>query len=84
MGPIIDEYYASSEAIGSTLITAEEWLEHPGSVGKPMLGVVHILDENGDELPPGQAGEIYFEGGYAFEYLNDPRRPPRRKTNTAG
>src|SRR6185312_10055289 len=45
-GPIVDEYYASSEAIGSTLISAEE-------------------------LPPGQAGEIYFEGGLSFEYLND-------------
>ena len=73
-GPIIDEYYASSEAIGSTLITAEDWLAHPGSVGKPMLGGVHILDEDGNELPPGQAGEIYFEGGYSFEYLNDPTK----------
>jgi long-chain acyl-CoA synthetase len=78
-GPIVDEYYASSEATGSTLITAEEWLEHPGSVGKPMLGAVHILDENGDELPPGQAGEIYFEGGYAFEYLNDPEKTAASK-----
>jgi len=70
-GPIVDEYYASSEAIGSTLITAEEWLAHPGSVGKPMLCEIHILDEHGKELPPGQAGEIYFEGGFSFEYLND-------------
>ncbi|ODR07448.1 acyl-CoA synthetase [Mycobacterium sherrisii] len=73
-GPIIDEYYASSEAHGSTLITAEDWLAHPGSVGKPMAGAVHILDENGDELPPGQPGEIYFEGGQSFEYLNDPTK----------
>jgi long-chain acyl-CoA synthetase len=71
-GPIVDEYYASSEAIGSTLITAEDWLAHPGSVGKPMLGNLHILDEEGNELPAGQAGEIYFEGGNTFEYLNDP------------
>ncbi|MEI7715208.1 MAG: fatty-acid--CoA ligase FadD4 [Mycobacterium sp.] len=70
-GPIIDEYYASSEAIGSTLITAEDWLAHPGSVGKPMNCQMHILDENGDEVPAGQAGEIYFEGGASFEYLND-------------
>ncbi|KAA8967520.1 fatty-acid--CoA ligase FadD4 [Mycobacterium sp.] len=70
-GPIIDEYYASSEAIGSTLISAEEWLAHPGSVGKPLACQIHILDENGTELPPGQPGEIYFEGGFAFEYLND-------------
>ena len=73
-GPIIDEYYASSEAIGSTLITAEDWLAHPGSVGKPMLGGVHIVGEDGTEQPPGQAGEIYFEGGYSFEYLNDPTK----------
>src|SRR5690606_32522345 len=73
-GPIIDEYYASSEAHGSTLISAEEWLQHPGSVGKPMLGAVHILDEDGNELPPGQPGEIYFEGGNSFEYLNDPEQ----------
>lgn len=70
-GPIVDEYYASSEAIGATLISADEWLAHPGSVGKAMTGVVHILDEDGNELPAGQAGEIFFEGGADFEYLND-------------
>ncbi|OBG87107.1 acyl-CoA synthetase [Mycobacterium sp. NS-7484] len=70
-GPIVDEYYASSEAIGATLITADEWLAHPGSVGRAMTGIVHILDEDGNELPPGQAGEIFFEGGQDFEYLND-------------
>jgi long-chain acyl-CoA synthetase len=70
-GPIIDEYYASSEAHGSTLITADEWLAHPGSVGRPMAGAIHILDEDGNELPPGRPGEIYFEGGADFEYLND-------------
>jgi long-chain acyl-CoA synthetase len=73
-GPIIDEYYASSEAIGATLISAEEWLAHPGSVGKPFLGGVHIVGEDGAELPIGQPGEIYFEGGYSFEYLNDPSK----------
>ncbi len=70
-GPIVDEYYASSEAIGSTLITAEEWLAHPGSVGRPMAGALHIVDEQGNELPAGQAGEIYFESAARFEYLND-------------
>jgi long-chain acyl-CoA synthetase len=73
-GPIVDEYYASSEAIGSTLILAEDWLTHPGSVGKSMMTPLHILDEDGNELPPGQAGEIYFEGGADFEYLNDPAK----------
>ena len=70
-GPIVDEYYASSEAIGATLISADEWLAHPGSVGKAMTGVVHILGEDGQEVPAGQHGEIFFEGGADFEYLND-------------
>ncbi|BBY63678.1 fatty-acid--CoA ligase FadD4 [Mycolicibacterium helvum] len=78
-GPIVDEYYASSEAIGSTLITAEDWLTHPGSVGKPMMGVLHILDEDGNELPVGQAGEIYFESGLDFEYLNDPDKTAKSR-----
>lgn len=78
-GPIVDEYYASSEAHGSTLISAEEWLAHPGSVGRPMAGALHILDEDGNELPPGQAGEIYFEGGFDFEYLNDPEKTAKSR-----
>lgn len=78
-GPIIDEYYASSEAHGSTLITAEEWLTHPGSVGRPLAGTLHIVGEDGTELPPGEAGEIYFEGGFDFEYLNDPDKTAKSR-----
>ena len=70
-GPIVDEYYASSEAVGASFIRAEDWLNHPGSVGRPLVGVPHILDENGKELPPGEPGEIYYEGGHSFEYLKD-------------
>jgi long-chain acyl-CoA synthetase len=81
-GPIVDEYYASSEAIGSTLISAEEWLAHPGSVGKPMMGNLHILDEEGNELPPGEPGEIYFEGGNSFEYLNDAEKTAAARHHT--
>jgi long-chain acyl-CoA synthetase len=73
-GPIVDEYYASSEAHGSTLISAEEWLTHPGSVGKASFGNVHIVGEDGEEVPTGVAGEIYFETEVAFEYLNDPEK----------
>ena len=79
-GPIIDEYYGSSEGAGISFIRAEEWLKHPGSVGKPMLGVPHILDENGDELPPGRIGEVYYEGGYPFEYLNDSAKTAASRT----
>jgi len=70
-GPIVDEYYASSEAVGITLITAEEWLDRPGSVGRPISGLVRIVGEDGAELPAGEPGEVYFEGGREFEYLND-------------
>lgn len=70
-GPIVDEYYGSSEGAGISFIRADDWLAHPGSVGKPVLGTPHILDEKGRELGPGQVGEIYYEGGYPFEYLND-------------
>ncbi|MGB3484825.1 MAG: fatty-acid--CoA ligase FadD4 [Mycobacterium sp.] len=78
-GPIIDEYYASSEAHGSTLISAQEWLTHPGSVGRPLNGALHILGEDGTELPAGEAGEIYFEGGADFEYLNDPEKTAKSR-----
>ncbi|OBG02617.1 fatty-acid--CoA ligase FadD4 [Mycolicibacter sinensis] len=70
-GPILDEFYASSEGAGSTYITAEEWLAHPGSVGRPLVGVPHIVGDDGRELPPGEAGEIYFGDGMTFSYLND-------------
>ncbi|MBX7453907.1 AMP-binding protein [Mycolicibacterium sp. 3033] len=70
-GPIIDEYYGSSEGAGITFIRAEEWLTHPGSVGRPILGRPHIIGDNGVELPPGETGQVYFDGGYEFEYLND-------------
>jgi long-chain acyl-CoA synthetase len=70
-GPVVDEFYSSSEGAGITYITAEEWLARPGSVGRALLGTAHIVGEAGDEMPAGQAGEVYFDGGFAFEYLND-------------
>jgi fatty-acyl-CoA synthase len=79
-GPIVDEYYGSSEGAGISFIRAEDWLEHPGSVGKPMMGVPHILDEDGNELPAGQVGDIYYEGGYPFEYLHDQAKTAESRT----
>jgi long-chain acyl-CoA synthetase len=72
-GPIVHEYYAGTEDIGSTFITADEWLTHPGSVGRP-VGECHIVGDDGEELPPGQAGVVYFAGGRPFEYHNDPEK----------
>jgi long-chain acyl-CoA synthetase len=71
LGPKIAEYYAGSEGNGMTIIGPDDWLAHPGSVGRPVAGTVHIMGEDGDELPAGQDGVIYFEGA-PFEYHNDP------------
>jgi len=74
LGPIIYEYYGGSEGNGSTFITPEEWLERPGSVGRADWGTLHICDEEGKEVPPGTDGLVYFEGGWDFQYLNDPAK----------
>lgn len=73
-GPIWFEYYSGSEGIGLTVIDSEHWLQRPGSVGKARLGQIHIKDEEGHELLPGQQGRIWFAGTPRFEYLNDPEK----------
>ncbi|MBV9639427.1 MAG: acyl-CoA synthetase [Mycobacteriaceae bacterium] len=70
-GPIIHEYYGGTEGFAGTVIGPQEWLAHPGSVGKP-FSPVHVLSDDGTELPVGESGELYFEGGPAFEYFKDP------------
>jgi long-chain acyl-CoA synthetase len=72
-GPILEEYYAGTENIGSTRISSEEWLTHKGSVGRAGQGaVVHICDDAGDPLPPGEDGTVYFElPGAEFVYHHD-------------
>jgi acyl-CoA synthetase (AMP-forming)/AMP-acid ligase II len=71
-GQKIFEYYAGTEANGFVAINSDEWMTHKGSVGRSLQGTLHIVDENGDDLPPGVSGTIYFEGGNTFEYHNDP------------
>ena len=70
-GPVLFEYYAGTEGNGITMIKSEEWLNRPGSVGKAVVGVLHIVDEGGEELPVGGEGAIYFSGGNEFSYHND-------------
>ncbi|WP_066912356.1 acyl-CoA synthetase [Mycobacterium interjectum] len=72
-GPIIHEYYGGTEGFAGTTIGPEEWLAHPGSVGKP-FSPVHVLGDDGVELPVGESGELFFEGGPDFEYFNDPAK----------
>ncbi len=72
-GPIIHEYYGGTEGFAGTIIGPDEWLAHPGSVGKP-FSPVHVVGEDGAELPAGESGELFFEGGPAFEYFKDPEK----------
>ncbi|MDF1856587.1 acyl-CoA synthetase [Pseudooceanicola sp.] len=71
-GPVIEEYYAGSEGNGQCNITSADWLKKPGSVGRAAVGKVHICDPEGRDLPAGEVGTIFFEGGAQFEYHNDP------------
>ncbi|MEX0942359.1 MAG: acyl-CoA synthetase [Pseudomonadales bacterium] len=70
-GPVIHEYYAGTEGNGFVAINSEDWLQHRGSVGRPLTAQLHIVDDNGKELPTGETGTIYFEGGGEFEYHGD-------------
>ncbi len=78
-GPILKEYYAGSEGNGATFITSEEWLERPGSVGRPRAGSIHICDDDGNELPAGEPGTIYFAGAGTYEYHKDPEKTAAAK-----
>ncbi|MFD1542549.1 AMP-binding protein [Nonomuraea guangzhouensis] len=71
-GPIIHEYYAGTEGNGFLYTGSQDWLEHPGTVGRSLLGTVHICDEDGNALPPGEHGTIFFESPTRFEYHDDP------------
>ncbi len=73
-GPIINEYYAGSEGVGMTLIKAEDWLTHPGSVGKAIHGTLHVCDAEEEEVPAGQDGLLYFENDLIPTYHNDPEK----------
>jgi long-chain acyl-CoA synthetase len=74
-GPILVEYYSSTEGNGMTVVGSEEWLRHPGTVGRPLLGAVRICDDEGTLLPPRAVGTVYFERDRRpFEYHNDPDR----------
>lgn len=74
-GPVISEYYSATEAAGHVSIRSEEWLEHPGSVGRVAPGSVAITDASGRELPPGEDGVIWFtRPASKFSYHGDPEK----------
>ena len=74
-GPIINEYYGSTEGMGFTALNSEQWLEHPGSVGPPLACSIKILDDEGRELPAGEIGTIYFADRIGdFSYYREPEK----------
>ena len=92
-GPVIHEYYAGTEGNGFCYVSSADWLAHPGTVGKSLLGSVHICGEHGEELPVGEEGTIYFESAASeamFQYHNDAkktaesRHPEHRNWSTLG
>jgi long-chain acyl-CoA synthetase len=90
-GPLLVEYYGATEGHGTTVIATAEWKNKRGSVGKAALGVLRICDDDGNELPPGTVGTIYFERDVVpFEYHNDPektaasRHPEQQNWSTVG
>jgi long-chain acyl-CoA synthetase len=73
-GPIIHEYYGATEGLGFTACDSAEWLAHRGTVGKVLLGDLHILDERMQPCPAGTPGTIWFKTATPFEYFNDPEK----------
>jgi long-chain acyl-CoA synthetase len=84
-GPVIHEYYSGTEGLGMTWITSPEALTHPGSVGRAIWGEAHVLGEDGEEVPTGTDGVVYFgsRAGVTFEYNNDPEKT-RQSFNDKG
>jgi long-chain acyl-CoA synthetase len=80
LGPIVHEYYAGSENNCFVSIDSKTWLAHKGSVGRPIRGVLHVLDEEEHELPPGVPGLVFVEGGTTFSYHNDPLKTRASQT----
>ena len=73
-GPIILEYYGATEGLGFTACDSQEWLAHSGTVGRTLLGELHILDDDMNRTPTGTSGTIWFNTATPFEYYNDPER----------
>ncbi len=73
-GPVLHEYYSGTEGLCFTYVDSADWLTHKGTVGRSLLGEPHVCDEDGEELPPGTIGMLYFSGGPTFEYHGDPAK----------
>ena len=81
-GPVIYEFYAATEG-GGTLVRPEEWLEHPGTVGRPWPGAeIEIRDDEGRPCPAGQPGTVWIHSSVGdFEYHHDPAKTEAGRRN---
>lgn len=70
-GPIIYEYYSATEGLGLAYCTSEEWLAHKGTVGRVLFGELHILDEQGQAVEQGTAGDLWFKRVVEYQYHKD-------------
>jgi long-chain acyl-CoA synthetase len=73
-GPIIHEYYGATEGLGFTACDSAEWLAHRRTVGKVLLGELHVLDAAMRPCPIGTPGTLWFKTATPFEYFNDPAK----------
>ena len=73
-GRVIHEYYAGTEGNGFVYCNSDMWLAHEGTVGTPINCTLHIVGEDGEEVPTGESGTVYFESEASFEYHNDPEK----------
>jgi long-chain acyl-CoA synthetase len=80
-GPIIHEYYGATEGMGFTACDSPQWLAHRGTVGKLMLGDLHVLDEEMNPVPKGQSGTLWFKSGTPFEYFNDAQKTKESRSD---
>ena len=80
-GPIIHEYYGATEGLGFTACDSTEWLAHRGTVGKVLLGELHVLGDDMTPCPTGTPGMLWFKTASPFEYFNDPEKTRQARSS---
>lgn len=83
-GPVLHELYGASESYGNCHIGPDEALARPGSVGRALVGTIHITDDDGRECPIGRDGTVWFEGTPRFAYNDDEQQPRDGGWQTVG
>jgi long-chain acyl-CoA synthetase len=83
-GPVIHEYYGATEGHGYTACNSQEWLSHKGTVGRVILGELHVLDEDMKPCPTGVSGTLWFKPPHPFEYFKDPERTAESRSADGG